>query len=238
MIEPIFFCLSQIPFVATLVFALPTVSIGNWNCWLCNIHRIFGILTLTCPFLLSLYVSAYLVEPHIVFYLFCIFVTLFNCISGVLLFPKKLNKFDISTIREFCVGAVLGISFVGLSSNYKFGHLEWYEPFGYLFSIHSTIAIFYCINDSIQHVYRMITGPSQFRKINFDYLKPPKSPSESFNYNMNKYKKNKKMKGVYEKVTIYDAFVTSTFKYLKPDDKIMLIVHQHRPVYLLYLLLY
>ena len=248
MIETIYFCLSQVPYVATLVFALPRVSVGSRSYWVSNFHRLFGVLTLTYPLFLALYQSFYLSEPHIIFYLFGILVISFNCIFGALLIRKRLNKFDIPTIRAFCVGVILGLSFVGLSLNYKFGHLKWYQPFGYFFSIYSIIAIIYSCNDSIQHLYRMITGPKQFRSINLGHFKPPKLPSDpemkkmildSFNndhdngdgidddhddddkYNKNKNKNKNKLTSVYQKATLYDAFILSTFKQLKNYNKIM-----------------
>lgn len=136
------FYISLLPYIITLGFALPKTHVGSKTFWISNGHRICGILTLTWPLGLMLYQAINLKETNILCYFIGVFVISFNCIFGALLIPKRINKFDIPTIRAFVVGVILGLSFVCLSLNYAFGHYKSFEPFGKILSIGSLLGIY------------------------------------------------------------------------------------------------
>ena len=143
------FLFFMIPYIVTLIFALPRTNIGSKTYIISIIHRWSGINTLLIPLALMLYQTIYQKHPHIFFYIFGVLCIIINCIYGGLLIPKRIHAFDIPTIRAFVVGVTLGLSFVCLSLNFKFGHLPQFEFYGKIFAMISLIGLLYAINDSM-----------------------------------------------------------------------------------------
>merc|ERR1712228_540683 len=162
----------------TLIFALPRTNIGSKTYIVSVIHRISGINTLLLPLGLMFYEATYQRHPHIVFYLITVFSIVLNCIYGGLLIPKRIHRFDIPTIRAFVVGVTLGLSFVCLSLNFMFGHLETFEVFGKGLAVMSLIGLSYAINDSAQHIYRFMTGPKIKGQVDLGFFFPEKTADE------------------------------------------------------------
>jgi len=172
------FFIFMIPYMVTLIFALPRSNIGSKTYIVSIIHRWSGINTLLIPLMLMLYETIYQRHPHILFYFIGVSCIIINCIYGGLLIPKRIHAFDIPTIRAFVVGVTLGLSFVCLSLNFQFGHLPQFEFYGKILAIISLIGLLYAINDSVQHIYRFITGPKLKSQIDFGFFFPEKTAKE------------------------------------------------------------
>lgn len=196
------FIICLIPYIITLIFALPRTNIGSKTYIVSVIHRISGINTLLLPLGLMFYEATYQRHPHIFFYLITVFSIVLNCIYGGLLIPKRIHYFDIPTIRAFVVGVTLGLSFVCLSLNFMFGHIESFENIGKLLAVISLIGLSYAINDSVQHIYRFITGPKLKSQVDLGFFFPTKTAKEvglSYKY-----------------PTLWQCFITCTYK--QPKD--------------------
>eukprot|EP00485_Elphidium_margaritaceum_P007648 CAMPEP_0202697212 /NCGR_PEP_ID=MMETSP1385-20130828/10533_1 /ASSEMBLY_ACC=CAM_ASM_000861 /TAXON_ID=933848 /ORGANISM="Elphidium margaritaceum" /LENGTH=381 /DNA_ID=CAMNT_0049353601 /DNA_START=62 /DNA_END=1207 /DNA_ORIENTATION=- len=167
-----------IPYITTLIFALPRTNIGSKTYVVSVIHRLSGINTLMLPLGLMLYEAVYQQHAHIFLYLCAVSSTVINCIFGALLIPKRIHAFDIPTIRAFVVGVMLGLSFVCLSLNFRFGHLESFENIGRVLAVFSLIGLAYAINDAVQHTYRFLTGPKLQAQIDFGFFFPSKNAHE------------------------------------------------------------
>jgi len=100
------------------------------------------------------------------------------------------------------VGVTLGLSFVCLSLNFMFGHLESFEVFGKALAVMSLIGLSYAINDSVQHIYRFITGPKVKSQVDLGFFFPEKRADE---VGLN-----------YAYPTLWECFITSTYK--QPED--------------------
>eukprot|EP00487_Bulimina_marginata_P004717 TRINITY_DN21650_c0_g1_i1.p1 TRINITY_DN21650_c0_g1~~TRINITY_DN21650_c0_g1_i1.p1 ORF type:complete len:263 (+),score=28.46 TRINITY_DN21650_c0_g1_i1:174-962(+) len=151
-----------------------------------------------------LYEAIYQKHPHLIFYGIAVVCICINCIYGGLLIPKRIHKFDIPTIRAFVVGVMLGLSFVCLSLNFMFGHLRSFENIGKVLAGFSLIGLLYAINDSVQHIYRFVTGPKLQSQIDLGFFFPSKRAHE---VGLN-----------YEYPTLWESFITSSYK--QPTDYI------------------
>lgn len=196
------FALCLAPYLVTLVFALPRTHIGSKTYIVSIIHRFSGISTLLLPLGLMAYEAVYQKDPHIMCYALAVLCICINCIYGGLLIPKRIHRFDIPTIRAFVVGVTLGLSFVCLSLNFMFGHLETFEVFGKALAVLSLIGLSYAINDSAQHIYRFLTAPKVKSQVDMGFFFPEKTAVE---VGLN-----------YEFPTLWECFVTSTYK--QPED--------------------
>jgi len=186
------------PYMVTLIFALPRTNIGSKTYLVSIIHRISGINTLLLPLALIIYESIYQQHSHLLCYLVAAFCVILNCVYGGLLIPKRIHAFDIPTIRAFVVGVTLGLSFVCLSLNFRFGHHAWFEPMGKVLAVCSLVGLAYAINDSVQHIYRFVTGPKLKAQIDFGLFFPEKRAHEV---------------GLdYRYPSLWECFITCTYK--------------------------
>jgi len=196
------FAVCLVPYVVTLVFALPRTHIGSRTYIVSIIHRYSGIHTLLLPLGLMVYEAVNQKHPHIFFYGLAVICIATNCIYGGKLIPKRIHRFDIPTIRAFVVGVTLGLSFVCLSLNFMFGHLESFENIGKALAVMSLIGLSYAINDSAQHIYRFVTGPKLEGQLDLGFFFPAKRAHE---VGLN-----------YAYPTLWECFVTSTYR--QPAD--------------------
>lgn len=116
------------------------------------IHRWTGINTLLFPITLMIYEATYHVHPNVILYGFTVLNIAFNCIFGALLIPKRVPKWDLPTIRIFVVASTGGLSFLCLSLNFRFGHIQSFEPIGRGLAVVSLLSIVYAVNDCVRHI--------------------------------------------------------------------------------------
>lgn len=62
--------------------------------------------------------------------------------------------------------------------NFMFGHLESFEVFGKALAVMSLIGLSFAINDSVQHIYRFITGPKVKSQVDLGFFFPEKRADE------------------------------------------------------------
>jgi len=122
------------------------------------IHRWTGINTLLFPVALMVYEATYHLHPDVFLYLFSVLNIALNCIFGALLIPKRIPKWDLPTIRIFVVASTGGLSFLGLSLNFRFGHIQKYDPVGQCMAVLSLLSIVYALNDTVRHVHQLFNN--------------------------------------------------------------------------------
>mmetsp|Transcript_61530 Transcript_61530/g.91484 ORF Transcript_61530/g.91484 Transcript_61530/m.91484 type:complete len:425 (+) Transcript_61530:33-1307(+) len=155
------FAFTAVPYLACLLWGLPSSKVGSWKSIVSMGHRLGGIVTLLLPLILTWYHAVTGLFPPMPLYFGTVATAIANLSFGGSLICCRVPAYDIPTLRAFAVGVSLGFAFLGQSLLFVLGKFAWYQPFGVLFAVTSVYAAVFAWSDALQHAWNFLPSSKQ-----------------------------------------------------------------------------